>query len=74
MLNDILTQKDYLKVVEMNDGSSVTCERCIGFLLQPCVTLVLKREKGVKHWTHTPVCLNLEYTVQSEVSQAQKAP
>ena len=35
--------------------------------------LVLKREKGVKHWTHTPMCLNLEYTVQSEMSQAQKA-
>lgn len=55
--------------------TSVTCERCIGFLFQPCVTLVLPKlkEKGMKHWTHTPVCLTLESTVQSGISQAQKA-
>lgn len=27
----------------------------------------------MKHWTHAPLCLNLENIVQSEISQAQKA-
>lgn len=45
-------------------------DSCFSLVLHFCFTKI--KEKGMKHWTHTPVCLTLESTVQSGISQAHR--